>query len=212
MSEAFEEESVDEELLENLQKPIKTKKRTYQQVHEEDEEEEEEDEDAQKPCSKKTRDKIYQIWTQAWEERGAELLPLVQKLSTMSEAEAKAYLACLQACHSRSIHQHISAKILEAGSVLLCHPNDALTPLAMQEDDYLKSGISLLVSDCLSFLGRMGFAALLLAYAGASRYTHRETRSKPVIEKTGIATETVSTDGLRQGGDGEDNVNDQVND
>lgn len=210
-NEKFDEEEVDKDLTSYLKKPVQKKKRTYQQVHEE-ETESEENEDDIKPCTKKTKDEIYSVWNQAWEEKGAELLPLVQKLSTMSESEAKAYLACLKAVHSRVAHKHITDKVLQITSQILCHPNDALTPLAMQEDEFLKSGTSLLVAEFLGFLGKLGFFALLAGYAGTSRYLHRTTVSKTIVDKTGAATETVQDDGVCEGRDGENHIDDKVND
>jgi len=208
---SFDEEEVDEELTQRLEKPIQKKKRTYTELHEEETQTEEEDEEQEKPASSKTKEQIYHLWTQAWEEKGAELLPLVQKLSTMSEAEAKAYLGVLQAVHSKNVHKHITDKILYFISNIVCHPKDALTPLAMQEDQYLKSGTSLMVSDFLTFLGRMGYLALVFAYGGTSRYLHQDARSKTVVQ-AGSVTETVQTDGVCEGGDGQDHANDKVND
>lgn len=206
----IDEEEVDEELTQNLKKPIEKKKRTYTELHEEDTVSEEDEEDEQ-PVTKKTKEQIYHIWSQAWEEKGAELLPIVQKLSTMSESEAKAYLAVLQAVHSKNVHKHITDKILYFISNIVCHPKDALTPLAMQEDEYLKSGTSLMVSDFLTWLGRMGYLALVFAYGGTSRYLYQDARPKQVTSP-GAATETVQTDGVRPVGDGENNANDQAHD
>lgn len=206
----FDEEEVDPELISNIKKPIEKKKRTYTELHEE-ETVSEEDEEEEQPVTKKTKDQIYHLWSQNWEQKGTELLPIVQKLSTMSEEEAKAYLAVLQAVHSKNAHKHITDKILYFVSTIVCHPKDALTPLAMQEDEYLKSGTSLMVSDFLTFLGRMGYLALLVAYGGTSRYLYQEAKSKTVTPP-GVATETVQDDGVRARGDGEDNPHDKVND
>lgn len=209
MTEKFHEEEVDEDLTSYLSQPVQHKKRTFQKAFEE-EEDEEEDQDATKPCSKETKEAIYTLWTQAWDEKGEELLPLVQKLSNMSEQEAKAYLACLKAVHSRSVHKHISSKLLGGISRFICHPSDAVTPLIMEEDKYLIQNMSLMVSDVLTKIGRIGFFMLIFAYGGTSRYFHAERR-KPPAPPISAANTAISTDGLRQGGDGENNAHAENN-
>jgi len=204
------EESVDENLTDYLKKPVEKKKRTFSEIHEEDTVSENEEET--QPATKKTKDEIYHLWTQAWHEEGEKLLQLVQKLGGMSEQEAKAYLACLKAVSSRHAHKNLTEKLLLFASNIICHPNDITTPLAMQEDDYLKTGAALLVSDVLAFLGRLGFVALLFAYGGTSRYYHKQTREKQITPAPRATADTVQNDGVRQGSNGENNANDQAND
>jgi hypothetical protein len=201
------EEEVDANLTSYLQKPVQKKKRTFDEVHEETEINEEDEEGAQ-PCSKKTKDDIYNLWTHSWHEEGEKLLPLVQKLSAMTESEAKAYLACLKAVSSRSAHKHLTDRLLMYMSNFSCHPNDVITPIHMQEDEYLKTGASMLVSDFLGYLGRIGFVALLFAYAGTSRYFHRQEAHRKrtklsIAGEAGPTTEALQVDGVRPGGDGE---------
>lgn len=208
------EEEVDEGLTNYLQKPVQKKKRTFSEVHEENEVEE--DENEQQPCTKKTKEDIYNLWSHSWHEEGEKLLPLVQKLSTMNEAEALAYLACLKAVSSRSAHKHLTNRLLIFVSNFSCHPNDILTPAHMQQDEYLKTGASMLVSDFLNYLGRIGFAALLFAYAGTSRYYHRKEQPRKrdnliIAEEAGPTTEALPTNGVRPGGDGQNNVNGEIN-
>jgi len=214
----YEEQDVDEELTSYLEKDVEKKKRTFKQAFEE-KEEESEDEEQTKLCTKETREQIYALWSQACEEKGKELLPLVQKLSTMSESEAKAYLSCLKAVHSKSVHSHITSRILEFVSYTACHPHDVVTPLAMQQDEYLSSGISLLVGDFLSTIGRLGIIALLFVYAGSSRYTYGEKKKGPLTNKergivptSGAPEETLSIDGMRESRNGENDTHGKVND
>ena len=211
---SFDEEEVDEELIDHLKEPIPKKKRTYTETFEEKEDEETEDDEQTIPCSKQTREEIYNLWSQKWDQDGEKLLPIVQKLSTMSEAEAKAYLACLKAMHGRSVHKHLTSRVLSVISHMVCHPHDVTTPLAMQEDEYLITGVSLCVSDVLAALGKLGLLLLLFLYASSSRFTHQE-RKKPT-DNTGkaisITPEPISSHGVLQSRDGENNVNDKVND
>ena len=217
MSEKFAEQEVDEELTSYLEKQIPKKTRTFSEAFQEEETVEEDPEDTQ-PCTKETRDAIYNLWSQTWDEKGEKLLPLVQKIQGMSESQAKAYLQCLKAVHSRSVHKHLSDRILYILSHVVCHPLDIQTPIAIQEDEYLKTGVSLLCSDFLSYIGRMGSILLLFAYAGASRYTHRSTPSsaREIVKGCHHPTHTSHTplpsNGMFPGSDGENNINDKVND
>jgi hypothetical protein len=213
-NEEYEEEEVDQELTDYLDDPIQKKKRTFKEAFEEKEvSETEEDETQQIPCKKKTRDEIYNLWAQKWDKDGKDLLPIVQKLSTMSESEAQAYLACLKAMHSRSVHQHLSSKMLTIVSHIVCHPNDITTPLAMQEDEYLVTGVSLFVNDVLTALGKFGLLILIFLYASASRITHKEERTKKrVVEVDNTTGEAIPSNGMREGRDGEDNTHDKIND
>lgn len=217
MTDTLSEEEVDEELTSYLQKPIEKKKRTFSETFQEEETEEEDPEETQ-PCTKETRDNIYNLWSQAWDENGEKLLPLVQKVSAMSESQAKAYLQCLKAIHSRSMHKHLSEKILYFLANLICHPLDITTPIAIQEDEYLKTGTSLWVSDLLSLVGKVGTILLLFAYGGLSRYSYRETpfeknkRINTTEEKKCFAQTPIPTNGVCESGNGENNVNDKIND
>jgi len=211
---------VDENLTNYLNKEIPTKKRTYSETFNEDTESEEDD-DAKIQCTKATRDEIYRVWTEAWDSKGEELLPLVQKLSKMSEQQAKAYLTCLKAVQSRIAHASLSKRMLTFISEYLCHPDDPLTPLAMQDDAYLNNGIQMFTSDILSALGKIGIVALLFIYGATSRYYHRKehyeknkrkTAEQPIpgseIVTTRPAPETIQAIRGSERGDGQNNAND----
>jgi hypothetical protein len=205
----YNEEEVDPELTTYLKEPIEKKKRTFKEAFEEETVDEEENDARDAPCSKKTRDEVYRLWAQKFDEEGAKLLPIVQKLETMSEAQAQAYLQCLRAVHSRSMHKNLTDKILWAASYVVCHPNDVTTPLAMQEDEYLSSGVSLIVSDVLAALGKLGFIMAVFLYAGSSRYLHKEPlKQSTPLTKTNPTREAIPPNGLLPSSDGQNNIND----
>jgi hypothetical protein len=204
---SFDEEEVDPELTSYLKEPIEKRKRTFKEAFEEEVvENEEEENESEIPCTKETKEAVYRLWAQKFDEEGAKLLPVVQKLESMSEAQAKAYLACLKAVHSRSLHKTITDRILQAGSHLLCHPNDIVTPLAMQQDEYLMNGMSLIMNDILGALGKAGFLLAVVLYAGSSRLLHQEF--KKITTKTNTPTETLPANGVLESSNGKNNAND----
>lgn len=218
MTENFEEENVDENLTDYLKEPIKTQKRSYTEAFEEqvDDEEEEDDKNDMRSATHKTKDEIYRIWTSVCNEKSEELLPLVEKLSRLTESQALAYLACLKAVNSQTVHKHLSLRLLIFLSRGLCHPDDAVTPLAMEQDPFLINGISLLVSDILTAVGRLALPLLLSAYAGTSWYWFR---TKAIEEKktsgsrtTRVAEAAIQNDGVCPVTNGQDIANDKAND
>jgi len=206
----YQEEEVDPDLTQYLQKPIEKNKRTYTEAFEEEETESDE-ESNNVPCLSSTKNQIYQVWAQKFEEEGAKMLPVVQKLETLTEAQAQAYLACLKAVQSKTIHKHVTEQIMFHLSHMVCHRNDIMTPLTMQQDEYLTNGVSLMVTDFLNWMGKLGIFLSLFLYASSSRYQYEKEISKNNL-KTNTPHETLPPHGVCQGRDGENNTNDKVND
>jgi hypothetical protein len=209
------EQNVDEDLTSFLEKPIpKTNKRTFTEAFQEKVVDDEEDEN-KLPAFSSTKDAIYREWSKASGEQGAELLPMVEKVAKLTEAQAKAYLSCLHAVHTQNTHRHLSSRLLYAISRNVCHPDDPLTPLAMEEDPYLLNGISSAVSEILFVVGRLAIPLLFCAYASTSWWYTRQTETRGdrvLVAKSGAATSTVQNDGVCPIPNGENITHDQVND
>lgn len=218
MTENFEEENVDENLTDYLKEPIKTQKRSYTEAFEEkvDNESEEDNQNDLRSATHKTKDEIYRIWTSVCNEKSEELLPLVEKLSRLTESQALAYLACLKAVNSQSVHKHLSLRLLVFLSRGLCHPEDDITPIAMEQDPFLINGISLVVSDILTAVGRLALPLLLSAYAGTSWYWYRakaiEEKKNSGSRTTRVAESSIQNDGVCAVTNGQDVVNDKADD
>lgn len=210
----FEEVEVDENLTSFLAEPIKTQKRTYKDAFEESVDSDTEDKDT--PASNKTKEEIYRMWEHTDQEESEKLLPLIEKVSKLSEAQANVYLNCMKAINSQKVHRHLSSRVLCFFSEMLCHPDDVITPQAMQEDPYVVNGISLFVSDILSVVGKFSLPLLLTAYAGTSWYYFNQpttkTKEKKVSGTPGVPTPTVQNDGVRPVTDGENNPAHQAHD
>jgi len=214
---SFQEVDVDADLTSFLEKPVPTQKRTFTEAFNEEVHSDDTD-DEQLPASAKTKEEIYRVWTSVCNEKADEVLPLVEKVSRLSENQAKAYLQCLKAVNSQYIHKHLSSRLLTFFSNSVCHPDDRITPQAMEADPYLLNGISMLVSDGLTFFGRYALPMLLSAYAGTSWYYYKSVSRKNERESKrsrqdegpsgGIVTSTVQTDGMREIADGENLSND----
>lgn len=216
----FEEVEVDENLTTFLDKKIPTQKRTYTNTFVEDVDSSD-NEDEESPATHKTKEEIYRTWSSVSNEKTEELLPLVERLSKLTEAQAKAYLACLKAMHSQTIHKHLSSRLITFLAYNVCHPKDILTPTAMIEDAFLVNGISLFVSDIMTAVGRLALPLLLSAYAGTSWYWYsrkfeksnfceecKENKNETI--KAGAATSTVQNDGVRSVSNGQNVSNDQA--
>lgn len=206
----LEEEDVDANLTSYLEKPIETQKRTFTEAFEEDVDSKSDNEDEEIAATHATKEEIYRVWTSVCAEKSEELLPLVEKVSKLSEAQAKAYLTCLKAVNSQSIHKHLSLRLLVFLAGHLCHPEDSITPTAMEEDPFLLNGISMFVSDILGKVGRFGLPLLLSAYAGTSWYWFRKKKTPRV--PVGASPSTISNDGMRSIPDGENIAHDQAHD
>jgi hypothetical protein len=210
----LEEEDVDENLTSFLAEPIKTQKRTYKEAFEEEVDTDAEDQDT--PASGKTKEEIYRIWQHVNYDESEKLLPLIEKVSQLSQAQADVYLSCLKAINSQTVHKHLSSRVLNFFSQWLCHPDDILTPKAMQEDPYVINGISLFVSDILSLVGKFSLPLLLTAYATTSWYYFNQpttTRKEKKNNTTpGAPTSTIQNDGVCPVTDGENVPHDQTHD
>lgn len=211
----FEEEEVDENLTSFLAEPIKTQKRTYTEAFEEDVDSDTEDKDT--PASHKTKEEIYRVWQDVNHAETEKLLPLIEKVSKLSEAQANVYLNCLKAINSQTVHKHLSSRVLSFLAQGLCHPDDILTPQAMQQDPYVLNGISMFVSDLLSVVGRFSLPLLLSAYGVTSWYYYNQpTVSKKEIKTgqatPGASTSTIQNDGVCPVTNGENIPHDQVDD
>lgn len=209
----FQEVEVDEDLTQFLKQPIpKNNKRTYSEVFTEkvvDEQPEDETINV-KPA---TKEAIYRLWSASGGEQSNELLPLVEKVSKLTEAQAKAYLECLQAFNAQKSHKHLSNRVITFLSHLVCHPKDPLTRLAMEEDVFLVNGIANGISDLLFYLGQISIPILICTYGTFSWYTARQwEREHPNENKTGAPVSSIQNDGVSEVSNGQDIVDDQTHD
>lgn len=209
----IEEVEVDENLTTFLKQPIpKNNKRTYSEVFQE-KVVEEVNEDETSPVKPATKDAIYRLWSASGGEHSNELLPLVEKVAKLTEAQAKAYLECLQAFNAQKSHKHLSNRVISFLSHLVCHPKDPLTRLAMEEDVFLVNGIANGISDLMFYLGQISIPILISVYGGFSWYTARQwEREHPEEDKTGAAHSSIQNDGVSAVSNGEDVANDQTHD
>lgn len=208
----FQEVEVDENLTHFLEQPIpKNNKRTYSEVFQE-KVVEEVNEDELTTVKPSTKEAIYRLWSASGGEHSNELLPLVEKVSKLTEAQAKAYLECLQAFNAQKSHKHLSNRVLSFISQMVCHPKDPLTRLAMEEDIFLVNGIANGISDMLFYLGQISIPILIATYGSFSWYTARQWEREHPSDKTGAAVSSIQNDGISAVSNGQDVINDQTHD
>jgi hypothetical protein len=210
----------EEDLQEHLNKDVdkNPKKRTFTRLNEDEDTEEEENESQSEengPITRRTRDLIYEMWANIAVENPDKYLKLVEKISKLTEAQAKAYYESLEASRRMKVHCSLSEKLLKYTSGKILHPDDLDGKKELENDIHLKSEISSWISHSLSYVYPFSVPVVLAIYSFTSHWYYgelqRHSRNAPVQNEkttTNDSTEkTFSSDGVRQESNGQNNFN-----
>jgi hypothetical protein len=177
----------------------KSKKRAWEETQiEEKVDEDEADVAVEKPISESTKNLIYALIADPSVTDPEKYLPLIEKISTMTEDQGLAYLECLTVFKNVKVHSHLSKQALVFLCRLVCHPNDIVTQEIISNDQAVIDGIAFVIGKAVSMFGRLAPFVLLTLYGGASwasHYQFKKASPKP----------TVSDDNLREKPNGENN-------
>lgn len=112
----------------------------------------------------KTKQRIMRIASSLSKTNPDIYLPLIKKLSGITEAEAQQYLDCLEACRNKEAYSALSARVIDTISDIIIHPEDDETRMDMQQDEVLKSLMGHQVGTILEMAGGAALLFLLIFY------------------------------------------------
>jgi hypothetical protein len=111
-------------------------------------------------------------------------LPLIQKISQLTETQALAYLECLNVSKNVKNHSKLSERLTDFLSTYVCHPSDTATKKLICEDDTIRDGMSYGIGYLVSLFGKYAPLVLMSIYAAASwgsHYTFKKPSPKPTV-------------------------------
>jgi len=177
----------------------RTKKRTWEEGEiSEIDEEEVQQQIPEKPITTETKDLILTLIADPKINDPDKYLPLITKISALTEPQAIAYLECLTLSRNVKNHGKLSDKALSFLSNYVCHPNDQETRKLICEDETIRDGLAYAIGYLVCLFGR--YAPLVLAgiYGASSWGTHYNFKKHS-------AKPTVQDDLLRPKSNGENN-------
>lgn len=200
----------EEELQEHLQKELpRGTKRTFSRLNDESEESQsEEDIENDGPITRRTRNLIYQMWSNIAVENPDKYLSLVDKISKLTEAQAIAYYESMEASRNAKVHSHLSKRLLHYLSNKIMHPLDEEGKKELIEDLHVQSELNAGLSLALSYVHPFSVPIVLAIYSFASHLYYGQ-KSKVNIGgtyETRITSSTLQNDGMRQESNGENNT------
>lgn len=116
------------------------------------------------PISQRTKQKIMRISSSLSKTNPDIYLPLIKKLSNLSELEAQQYLDCLEACRNKEAYSALSARVIDTISDIIIHPEDDETREDMQQDQILQALMGHQVGSVLEMAGGAALIFLLIFY------------------------------------------------
>lgn len=199
-------EDTDPKFTAELNKPLNSVKRTFSKAFEN----EVKDDEATKAITSQTRHEILHIATLLTKTDPSKYLPVLEKVNSMTEEEAKLYLQCLKASVNYETYGAISSRIIEALAEWVCHPSDDETKIEMLSDTTLENLISQEVGSLMMKAGKAAVLLLISFYGITSWSKVRFQLFQPI--KRGTARAPFSNDGGSEEQDGQIDVDGETND
>jgi len=178
---------------------VSKKKRTFRETEiSEIDSDSEAGKENDKPLTEGTKNLILTLIADPSINDPEKYLPLINKISLLSEQQALAYLECLNVSKNVKNHGKLSEKLTNYLSNYVCHPNDHDMKKLIAEDETIKDGMAYGIGVLLSLFGRYAPLVLIAIYgttSWGSNYTFKKPSPKP----------TVPDDLLRPKSNGENN-------